>query len=306
VSKRIVVAVLLLLLPILAMAQVNIFVSVLPLKYFVNRIGGNRVNVLVMVSQGQSPETYAPTPKQMVMLSKTKIYYRIGVPFENAWLEKIAAINSNMQIVDLRSGIRLLKKGDPHIWTSPILVMQMAKTIRDSLAQIDALGKKAYEKNYLTFIKDLKKLDQYIRKRDCCKPNFCTARHSRAGGNPLIYKDFLDPRFHGDDVNSQLATVPFIVFHPAWGYFANTYGLKQIAIEKEGKEPGPKDLANIINTARKQHIRLVIVQPQFSQAQAQMIANTIHAKLVVLDPLSEDYLNNMYKVANVFARYPRN
>ena len=266
--KRIIGAVILLLLPILAQAEVNVFVSVLPLKYFVDRIGGNRVNVSVMAGPGQSPETYAPTPQQMMMLSKTKIYYRIGVPFENTWIGKIAEINPNMQIVDLRSGIALLKKGDPHIWTSPHLVMQMAKNIRDTLEQIDPRGRKIYEKNYIAFINDLKILDQYLR--------------------------------------NNISHCTFIVFHPAWGYFADNYGLQQIAIEKQGKQPGPKDLEKIIATARKQHVKLVIVQPQFSQAQAHMIANTIHAKIVVLDPLSEDYLNNMYKVADVFAHYARN
>ncbi len=265
--KRIFGGVLILLMPILAAAQINAFVSILPLKYFVDRIGGDQVNVSVMVGPGQSPETYAPTPKQMVMLSKTKIYYRIGVPFENAWIGKIAKTNPNMPIVDLRSGISMLKKGDPHIWTNPILVIKIAKTIRNSLEQIDPNNKKTYEKNYAAFKKDLKKLDNYIGKT--------------------------------------VSPCGFVVFHPAWGYFAHRYGLTQIALEQEGKEPGPKDIERVINTAKKQHIKLVIVQPQFSEVQAKMIANTIDAKIVILDPLVEDYLNNMRKVANVFGNYAR-
>jgi zinc transport system substrate-binding protein len=260
VYKRIIVAVLLIFLPVLAMAEVNVFVSVLPLKYFVERVGGKRVDVSVMVGPGQSPETYAPTPKQMQQLTKTQIYYRVGVPFEIAWINKIKAINPRMQIIDLRSGIKLYPS-DPHIWTDPILVMQMAETIRDSLTKIDPAAKTIYQKNYIKFINDLKNLDQYIQ--------------------------------------AKLKNMPshtFLVFHPAWGYFARQYGLEQIAIEKEGKEPGPQDLAKTISLAREKGIKLVIVQPQFSKSQAQMIASELGAKIVVLDPLAEDYLNNMQKV----------
>jgi len=259
VYKRIIVAVLLIF-PMLAMAEVNVFVSVLPLKYFVARVGGDRVDVQVMVGPGQSPETYAPTPKQMQQLTHSKIYYRVGVPFESAWINKIEAINPQMQIVDLRNGITM-RKSDPHIWTDPILVMKMVGTIKDSLEKIDPDGKKVYAKNYANFIQDLKNLDKNIK--------------------------------------AKLKNIPsrtFLVFHPAWGYFAAQYGLQQIAIEKEGKEPGPKDLARIISLAKQKGIKLVIVQPQFSKSQAQMIANVLSAKIVVLDPLAEDYLNNMQKV----------
>jgi zinc transport system substrate-binding protein len=104
-------------------------------------------------------------------------------------------------------------------------------------------------------------------------------------------------------IQAKLKNMPshtFLVFHPAWGYFARQYGLEQIAIEKEGKEPGPQDLAKTISLAREKGIKLVIVQPQFSKSQAQMIASELGAKIIVLDPLAEDYLDNMEKVANIF------
>lgn len=252
-------------------APIQVFVSVLPLKYFVKQVGGNHVKVAVMVGPGQSPETYAPTPRQMQQLNKTEIYYRVGVPFERAWMHKIKNINSKMQLIDLRRNIKveyLGKAVDPHIWTDPVLVMHMAKTIRDSLIKLDPADKEAYDKNYVNFIADLEKLDQKIRAK------------------------FADLHNH-----------TFMVFHPAWGYFAARYGLKQIAIAKEGKPIGPRDLERVINTARAKHVRLVLVQPQFSNTQANMIAHLIHAKVVTADPLAENYLVNMNKVVNIFVKY---
>lgn len=264
------------LLPVTVLAQVpnipiKVFVSILPMKYFVERVGGNNVDVSVMVAPGQSPETYAPAPKQMVMLSKSTIYYRIGVPFEDVWMRKIQRMNPSMQVVDLRKGIALrhLPVGiDPHIWTNPLLVVRISETIRDSLINIDVKNKKIYERNYLIFVNDLKKLDNYIRFK-----------------------------------LKNLSSRTFLVFHPAWGYFADAYKLQQMAIEQEGKEAGPRDLENIAKVALQKHIKAIFVQPQFNKTQARAIANLIHAKIVVIDPLAEDYLSNMYRVAEIFARY---
>ncbi|MCK4608180.1 MAG: zinc ABC transporter substrate-binding protein [Gammaproteobacteria bacterium] len=265
-----------LLLPFTCLAQnsskpINVFVSVLPMKYFVERVGGDKVAVSVMVTPGQSPETYAPTPKQLKKLRTAQIYYRIGVPFESVWLPNIVQLNSDLQIIDLRRDISLRKLAngsDPHVWTDPILVMQMAKTIRDSLSKIDPKDREFYAKNCTAFIAQLTESDRYIKRKLTS-----VTKQQRA----------------------------FLVFHPAWGYFAARYGLEQIAIKKDGKEPGPKDLAAIITNAKSRHLKAVVVQPQFSEKQAEMIAHTIDGKLIVLDPLAEDYLTNMHKVADRFA-----
>jgi len=266
----------LVLLPIAVFAEtqnipIRVFVSILPIKYFVERVGGDNVDVSVMVRPGQSPVTYAPTPRQMVRLSKAKIYYRTGVPFEDAWMKRIQRMNPSMQVIDLRKGITLRRfpiGTDPHIWTNPLLVMRMSETIRDSLIKVDAKNKRIYEKNYLVFVNDLKKLDNYIRFK-----------------------------------LKNLSSRTILVFHPAWGYFADAYGLQQMAIEQEGKEAGPRDLENIAKVALQKHIKAIFVQPQFNKTQAQAIANLIHAKIVIIDPLAEDYLSNMYKVTNIFANY---
>jgi zinc transport system substrate-binding protein len=271
---------------------VKVFVSVLPLKYFVDRVGGDAVEVSVMVGPGRSPQTYEPTPRQMAELSRTQIYYRVGVPFEQVWIKRIADLNPHMRIVDLRKGIPLLyspahghgeegdhhevkdqtgaaarKEMDPHIWTNPRLVKIMAAHIRDTLAILAPDRKEEFAANYEAFAADLDRLDRYIRDR------LKGVKHRK-----------------------------FLVFHPAWGYFAEAYGLQQVAIEAEGKEPGPRALAQIIDLARKDNIRTIFVQPQFSRTTAETVARAINGRVVAVDPLAEDYMENMRKAADAFVQ----
>lgn len=271
-------------------APVKAFVSVLPLKYFLERIGGERVQAQVMVGPGRSPATYEPTPKQMADLSRSRLYYRVGVPFETVWMERIAVLNPAMQIVDLREGLELRpladhhhdhddhhhdhpaaeeagEELDPHVWTDPQQVKKMAERIRDTLSAVDPAGADAYQNNFLTFAQELEDLDRRIRQ--------------------------------------MLAPVKarrFLVFHPAWGYFAAAYGLEQIAIESSGKEPGPRGLARLIDQAKSDGISVIFVQPQFSRTTASTIAKAIAGQVVAIDPLAEDYLANMQQTAEVFAR----
>lgn len=263
----------------------SVFVSILPQKYFVERIGGNRVQVLVMVGPGQSPETYEPTPRQMVKLSQANLYFRIGVPFENIWLKRIIAANPNMEVVDCREDIPLLPTGethgtgeedeghgatDPHLWTSPVLVKKMAVHIRNALAAVDPAYSYQFEANYQAFVQELEQLDRFIRQ------TLADVTHHR-----------------------------FMVFHPAWRYFAHTYGLEEIAIEQAGKEPGAKSLAALIEWGRREGVRAIFVQKQSSRASAEVVARAIGAKIITLDPLAEDYVNNLRYVATVLARVLR-
>ena len=288
-----------------AAEPLQIFTSVLPLKYFVERIGGERVAVQVMVGPGRSPATYEPKPRQMAALARTRLYYRVGVPFETVWITRIASLNPAMEIVDLREGLALRpledhhheeeveqrdehaghghdhghlhdhdheqhaesEELDPHVWTDPNLVRQMAERIRATLSTADPAGAAVYQANYQVFVQDLAELDRFIRQ--------------------------------------QLAGVKarrFLVFHPSWGYFAAAYGLEQEAIEAAGKEPGPKALAKLIEQARKETIRVIFVQQQFSQATANTIARAIDGRVVAIDPLAEDYLANMRRTAEAFAQ----
>jgi zinc transport system substrate-binding protein len=260
----------------LAGTSLSVFVSILPEQYFVEQIGGQHVEVHVLVGPGHSPATFEPTPRQLASLALAHLYFRIGVDFEQAWMERLAAVNPAMKVVDLREGILLrtmerppgvglsqaTRMKDPHIWTDPRLAKVMARHICDALNEADPADRNEYEGNYAVLAGALDRLDSDIR----------------ATLAPLTMREF-------------------ITFHPAWGYFADAYGLKQIPIEAEGKEPGPKTLAALIDFARRQHIHVIFVQQQFSRRTAETIARTIGARVVAIDPLAEDYPDNLRRVA---------
>lgn len=262
--------------------KMKVFVSILPQAYFAERVGGDRVDVSVMVGPGQSPHTYEPGPKQMYELSQARLYFRIGVDFEKVWMERISKINPNMKVVDTRRGIQLLPMKihhdhgpyrphgqglkDPHIWLSLRLVKIQAETIYEALATEDPAHRAYYLENLKALDGDLDKLDGEIV-------------HSLKDGK----------------------TRKFMVFHPAWGYFARDYGLEQIPIEMEGKEPTAKDLIRIIEEAKEEGIGIIFVQKQFSKTSAETVARAIGGKVVHIDPLARDYLKNMKAIAVRFA-----
>jgi zinc transport system substrate-binding protein len=272
---------------------VPVFVSIVPQKYFVEKIGGELVKVLVMVKPGASPATYEPKPHQMVALYKAKIYYAIGVPFETAWLKKIAAANPKMLVVHTEEGIKKRpmkvhhhgegnhgdhekskqertgeRRGikDPHIWLSPPLVKIQARNILNALLAVDPVHGAMYKTKYKKFIAELDALDTEIR-----------------------------GIFAGKGENLE-----FMVFHPAWGYFAHTYGLEQVAVEVEGKEPRPADLKRLIHHARERDIKVVFVQPEFSTKNAETIAKAIGGQVVFASPLEPDWASNLKEVAAKF------
>lgn len=267
--------------------QVQVFVSVLPLKYFVERVGGPHVITEVMVGPGQSPATYEPAPRQMSRLGQADLYFRVGVPFERVWMPRLADLNHRMRIVDLRDGVDVRRleehhhdddheakaavashhenNRDPHIWTSPIAARIMADHIRATLTSFDPLHAQDYQAGYASLAADLARLD--------------TELHNRL---------------------ARVTHRKFLVFHPSWGYFADAYGLQQIAIEAEGKEPGPRALAGIITMARQENIRVIFVQQQFSRATATTVARAIGGKVVAIDPLAENYIENLRKAADAF------
>jgi zinc transport system substrate-binding protein len=258
---------------------IDIFASILPVKHFVERIGGQRVVVHVMVEPGRSPATYEPTPQQMTRLADAKLYFRIGVAFEEVWMERIRAANPEISVIALHEGIALreVDRGDgdgasaghkdPHVWTDPRLVEQMAARICEALAMQDSAHRGLYEANYRRFAADLQALDRHIR-----------------------------DRLNGLEGNS------FMVFHPSWGYFADAYGLRQIPIESGGKEPGARSLQRVIELGQREHVKVIFVQEQFSTRMAETVARALDARVVKVDPLAEDYVSNLYHVADVFAQ----
>lgn len=250
--------------------KLNITVSILPQKYFVERVGGEFVNVTVMVQPGESPATYEPKPDQMTALAQAAAYVSIGVPFEKAWLEKIQAANVNMKMVDTTQGIERTATPnggfDPHIWLSPSLVKIQSETIYNALAELDPAHKDAFKANLDAFIQDINVLDADIRA-----------------------------------TLEKTESKKFIVFHPAWGYFARDYGLEMIPVEVGGQEPSAQELAGLIEKAKAENIKVVFVQPEFSQEDAETIAKEIAGKTLAISPLNPDWLSNLKSVAETFA-----
>ena len=260
----------------------RVFVSILPQKYFVEKIGGDLIDVAVMVEPGASPHTYEPKPQQMIALAKTNIYFAIGVPFEASWLEKIAATNPNMLIVHTEAGIKKIPMKaqhqqpeleedhhsikDPHVWLSPPLVMILAGNMLQAFVKVDPDHLSVYEKNHDNFIRELVVLDAEIR-----------------------------GAFKGKGKD-----VEFMVFHPAWGYFAQAYGLQQVPIELEGKQPKAAELQSLIQYAKERGIKVIFAQPQFSWQAAQAIARSLQGQIVFVDPLAADWDRNLRQVASKF------
>lgn len=263
--------------PLSGMAQVHVMVSIPPQVYFVEQVGGDLVQVESLLPPGGFPHTYEPTPKQMRQLSKSDMYVRIHVEFEDAWWGKIAAVNPTMHVVDTLAGIELLDAseadadhghhdGDPHVWLSPQLVKQQAATICEGLTQIDPGNAETYLARKIAFARQLDELDQEIRTR-----------------------------------LANLSSRTFLVFHPSWSYFAQAYQLEQLSIEIEGKEPSAAEMTQIIKTAKAHNIRVVFVQPQTSRRSAETIARQLGARVELLDPLAQNWLENMRTVAETLA-----
>jgi zinc transport system substrate-binding protein len=264
-------------------AAINVTVSILPEKYFVKKIAGDLANVQVMVKPGSEPATYEPKPKQLSYLSKSKLYFAIGVPFEKNWLKKFKDINPNLLIVDISKNIHKrsmnsfydMKKNkeqksdknslDPHIWLSPKLVKTISKNISNAFVKIDPIHKETYLANLKKFYKEIDDLDIYSHKK-------------------------LDKLSHRE----------FIVFHPVWGYFADEFGLRQIPIQIEGKNPTPKTLIKLINYAKKNGIKTIFVQPQFSEKSARVIAKNINGKVVAINPLEENWQKCIKNAVDTF------
>jgi zinc transport system substrate-binding protein len=277
--------------PALAGGKVRAFVSILPQKYFVERIGGDLVEVGVLVLPGANPHMYEPSPRQMTALTRAQVYFAIGVNLEDVWLPKLADANREMFVVRTQEGVEKVPMAahehggegvmheehageehehgilDPHIWLDPVRVKTIARNTCDGLVRIDPGHKTAYEANLAAFLKDLDTLNASIAK--------------------------------------SLAPIPadkrtFMVFHPSWGYFAERYGLTQVAIEAGGSEPSPRHLAEIIEHGRELGVGVVFVQPQFSRRSADVIASELDARVVPLDPLAENWKDNLLHAAAAF------
>ncbi|MDY6875609.1 MAG: zinc ABC transporter substrate-binding protein [Chloroflexota bacterium] len=244
----------------------NVVVSIVPQQYFVERIGGEHVNVTVMVPPGFSPATYEPKPEQLRALSEADVYVRIRVPFEEAWMDRIVSANDDMLIVDESVGIERIDGKDPHIWLSLRLVKTQAQTIYDGLVELDSDHEADYQANLEMFLADLDELDVYIQ-----------------------------------ETLSHLENPKFLVFHPAWSYFARDYGLEMISVQIEGSDPSAAEMADLVHAAQENNIKVIFAQPEFSTESAKAVAEEIGGEVLLISPLAPDWLDNLYRVADTFA-----
>jgi zinc transport system substrate-binding protein len=269
--------------------QLNVTVSIVPQKYFVERVGGDHVAVNVMVLPGNNPATYEPKPEQLQALSESEAYFSIGVPFENVWLARITEANADMRIVDTIADVERLpmtepdRHGgdaqgeeadhadhqglpDPHVWLSPALVKVQSRAIYEALVELDPQHEDEYKANLDAFVADVNALEADIQA-----------------------------------TLAELETSAFIVFHPAWGYFARDFGLEQIPVEVGGQEPSARELATLVEFAQAEQIQIVFAQPEFSTEDAETIAREIGGDVVLVSPLAADWMANMRQVAETFA-----
>ncbi|MGA2062042.1 MAG: zinc ABC transporter substrate-binding protein [Thermoguttaceae bacterium] len=268
-----------------AAEPIEVFAGIPPVAYLVERIGGDRVHVEVFIQPGQDPHTFEPAPRQIQALGNAKLFFKVGMPFENQLLEKIRSAHPGMTVVDTTAGIkkRLLaadssvaggdhadqnshghspEELDPHVWLSPPLVKIMATNIATALEKIDPDGTASFKANLLELHRELDAVDAKIRQ--ALKP---------------------------------YAGRSFYVFHPAFGYFGDCYHLKQEAIEAEGKQPSPKQLRELIQKAKSENVRIIFIQPQFDRHSVQAVAEAIGGRLVPINDMEKDILANLQDMA---------
>ncbi len=254
-----------------------VFVSIPPQEFVVEKLVGDRVLVEVLLPPGASPATYEPTPRQMARLDRATIYLQIGSPFEGPLLEKLTDLMPDLEVVDCRKGVELVPiEGhthghgedflDPHIWMDPTRMKTIAATTAASLLTLLPDAGDEINQRLRDFVLELDALDQKISGK-------------------------LAP-FSGREV---------LVFHPAYGYFTRRYGLQQVAIEEDGKAPSARRLATIVESVSEGSITAIFVQPQFSKAAAQRVADALGCQVVELDPLEENYSANLVVMADRIA-----
>jgi zinc transport system substrate-binding protein len=260
----------------------TISVTMLPQKYFVEAIAGDRIKVNVMIPPGASHSSYEPTARQMNLLSHSGSYFKIGyLDFERAWLPRFEGINPDMQIFDLSEGVELLKGScehieetdnsnihkenengiDPHIWMSPVNVKIIAANILKSLSTLYPEDSGVFRANYSSFLVQINEVDS-------------------------LYK------IHAEELKG----LSFIIYHPALAYLAKDYGMEQIVLEFDGKEPPPAHIKKIIDTARDKNIHVIFVQKQISIDNSRSLAGEINAKIIAVDPLDENWKDQMISI----------
>lgn len=258
-------------------------VTIEPQRYFVEKIAGEHFHVHCVTPVGQSPETYDPTPQQMMQIGKSMAYFKIGyIGFELAWMKTLEEQNPDMKVYDLSKGMNLIESQeevhsheehahhhgtiDPHIWTSITGAKNIIQNISDALVELDPENRALYAQNYEQALQEIETVKMQI-------------------------KQILAP----------VKGKSFIIYHPALTYFAREFGLNQLCIELDGKEPSPAQLKNLMEVAHHSGAKVVLVQQEFDKKNAELIAKETGCKLVSINPLSYDWKEEMINLAKILA-----
>ncbi|MCG8590168.1 MAG: zinc ABC transporter substrate-binding protein [Proteobacteria bacterium] len=251
-------------------ARPLVVVSVAPQRFVVRAVADELVRVEVMIPPGASPHTYEPTLAQVRALEEAALYVKVGhpkFPFEAAWLDQMLAEVPGLPVLDASAGLQLDDREDPHLWVAPHHVDHMAVQVEAALERVLPAERAALRRNLVEFRGRIAELDRAIE------------------------------RMLGDAEGAK-----FFVFHPAWGHFAEAYGLRQVAVEHEHKEPDPHELVELIERAREARVRVIFVQPQFDPTSAKLVAEETGARVETLDPLAEDWEANLRRSARAIAQ----
>ena len=259
---------------------IKVSVSIVPQKTFVEAVGKEKVNVMVIIPPGNSPANYAPTARQIIDFSRSRVYFTIGVPTEASnILPKMAKNAPEVHVIHLEKRVDSVyqprtfarDKRDPHIWLSPKRVIIMIQSIRDFLSSEDPQNSNYYEANAQEYIAELQRIDTDLKKQ------FSTIENKG-----------------------------FFCYHPAFGYFADDYDLIMHPLEAEGKDATAKRLAELVDLAKKESIKVIFYQAEIDSSQTLSFANEIGGKALKLDPLSAEYIDNLTNMGHIFAEVFQN
>lgn len=246
-------------------------VSIVPEQTFVEAVCGDLVDVVTLVPPGNSPENYEPTAQEMEEFSDASLYFSIGVPTEEA---NIMPNVGDVKVISLADAVaavyedRTFDSGerDPHIWLSPKRVKVMIDTIAEEVGKIDPDNQETYNENAESYKAKLDEVDQEIK-----------------------------------DALEGVENKKFIVYHPAFGYIADDYGLEMFSLEEEGKEATAQHLQDMIDLAKEENIKVIFYQEEIDSSQSEAFAEELGGKTIQLAPLAADYIDNLKKMAQTMA-----
>ena len=257
-------------------------VSIMPLEYFIDQLTGDDLEINVMVPEGASHGTYSPSARQMQKLSDSDLYFRFGyLGYEQAFIRRLEEMNPELREIDLSAEVDLIRgepivhgdhvhEGgvDPHVWMSPRIMLSLLPVMRDALIEFYPQFREAIEGNYPRLLAEVKSVHDEM-----------------------------------NEVSQSMNQKRFMIFHPALTYLARDYGLEQVSIEHEGKEPSPAQLGQLISKANAENIPVIFIQEEYDQRNAELVASETGAQLVRINPLAYDWMSQMNHLMEVFKQH---